>query len=195
MADFDVKKFLALMLSSPDANRIVALKRPQLLILIKELAIELPSGYIRKVDLVDIATEWYIDEDILRAATVPSRPAESSLVETSQLVKLQELRATEAEKARKFEADEAEKVRSFEAAEKEKAHAHELVVRKAGGTPGTGRNSSIDVQRNIKLVPEFNEKEVDGFFLLFEKKADRLKWPSKIRTLLLQSVLKGTGPG
>ena len=191
MADFDVKKFLALMLSSPDANRIVALKRPQLLILIKELAIELPSGYIRKVDLVDIATEWYIDEDILRATTVPSRPAESSLVETSQLVKLEELRATEAEKARKFEADEAEKVRNFEANEKEKARAHELVVRKAGGTPGTGRNSSIDVQRNIKLVPEFNEKEVDGFFLLFEKVADRLEWPSKIRTLLLQSVLKG----
>ena len=145
MADFDVKNFLALMLSSPDANRIVALKRPQLLILIKELAIELPSGYIRKVDLVDIATEWYIDEDILRATTVPSRPAESSLVETGQFVKLEELRATEAEKARKFEADEVEKVRNFEAAEKEKARAHELVVRKAGGTPGTGRNSSIDV--------------------------------------------------
>ena len=49
MADFDVKNCLALMLSSPDANRIVELKRPQLLILIKELAIELPSGYIRKV--------------------------------------------------------------------------------------------------------------------------------------------------
>ena len=82
-------------------------------------------------------------------------------------------------------------MRNFEADEKEKARAHELVVRKAGGTPGTGRNSSIDVQRNIKLVPEFNEKEVDGFFLLFEKVADRLEWPSKIRTLLLQSVLKG----
>ena len=40
-------------------------------------------------------------------------------------------------------------------------------------------------------MPEFNEKEVDGFFLLFEKVADRLEWPSKIRTLLFQSVLKG----
>ena len=122
---------------------------------------------------------------------MPSWPAESSLVETSQLVKLEELRATKAEKARKFDADEAEKVRNFEAAKKEKARAHELVVRKAGGTPGTGRTSSIDVQRNIKFVPEFNEKEVDGFFPLFEKVADRLEWPSKIRTLLLQSVLKG----
>jgi hypothetical protein len=50
-------------------------------------------------------------------------------------------------------------------------------------------NTQFDVTKNIRLVPPFQEKEVDKYFLHYEKVAENLKrehW-----TLLLQSVLIG----
>ena len=49
----------------------------------------------------------------------------------------------------------------------------------------------FDVTKHIRLVPPFQEKEVDKYVLHFEKVADNLKWPSEHRTLLLQSVIIG----
>ena len=54
-------------------------------------------------------------------------------------------------------------------------------------------SSHFDVTKHIRLVPPFQEKEVDKFFLHFEKVAENLKWPKEHWTLLLQSVLIGKG--
>ena len=50
---------------------------------------------------------------------------------------------------------------------------------------------SFDVTKHIRLVPQFQEKEVDKYFLHFEKVAENLKWPREHWTLLLQSVVIG----
>ena len=50
---------------------------------------------------------------------------------------------------------------------------------------------SVDVTKHIRLVPPFQEKEVDKYFLHFEKVAENLKWPREHSTLLLQSVVIG----
>ena len=50
---------------------------------------------------------------------------------------------------------------------------------------------SFDVTKRIRLVPPFQEKEVDKYFLHFEKVAENLKWPREHWTLLLQSVVIG----
>ena len=47
------------------------------------------------------------------------------------------------------------------------------------------------VTKHIRLVPPFQEKEVDKYFLHFEKVAENLKWPKEHWTLLLQSVVIG----
>ena len=39
-------------------------------------------------------------------------------------------------------------------------------------------SSQFDATKNIRLVPKFEEKEVDKYFLHFEKIAESLKWPS-----------------
>jgi hypothetical protein len=39
--------------------------------------------------------------------------------------------------------------------------------------------SELDVARNIRLVPKFQEKAVDKDFRQFEKVAENLKWPKK----------------
>ena len=49
----------------------------------------------------------------------------------------------------------------------------------------------FDVTKHIRLVPPFQEKEVDKYFLHFEKVAKNLKWPKEHWTLLLQSVVIG----
>ena len=49
----------------------------------------------------------------------------------------------------------------------------------------------FDITKHIRLVPPFQEKEVDKYFLHFEKVAENLKWPKENWTLLLQSVVIG----
>ena len=50
-------------------------------------------------------------------------------------------------------------------------------------------SKNFDVTKHIGLVPPFQEREVDKFFLHFEKVAENLKWPKEKWTL--QSVLIG----
>ena len=49
----------------------------------------------------------------------------------------------------------------------------------------------FDVTKHIRLVPSFQEKEVDKCFLYFEKVAENLKWSKEHLTFLLQSVVIG----
>ena len=51
--------------------------------------------------------------------------------------------------------------------------------------------NAFDPVRNIRLVPPFQEKEVDKYFAHFEKVAGSLNWPKESWVLLLQSVLVG----
>ena len=49
----------------------------------------------------------------------------------------------------------------------------------------------FDITKHIRLVPPFQEKEVDKYFLHFEKVAENLKWPKEHWTLLLQRFIIG----
>ena len=49
----------------------------------------------------------------------------------------------------------------------------------------------FDITKHIRLVPPLQEKEVDKYFLHFEKVAENLKWPKEHWTLLLRSVIIG----
>ena len=72
-------------------------------------------------------------------------------------------------------------------AEKEvTAREHELKVAGLGIHPTKDKAS-----RNIRLLPIFQEKEVDKYFAHFEKVADSLNWPKESWVLLLQTVLIG----
>ena len=50
---------------------------------------------------------------------------------------------------------------------------------------------SFDVSKNISLVPQFRENEVDSYFSVFERIAAALKWPPEVWPLLLQCKLSG----
>ena len=104
----------------------------------------------------------------------------------------------EAQRARDLrlaELKEARELRELELkaeADKEAA-ARELELKMAGLGIHSPKDkaSAFDPARNIRLVPPFQEKEVDKYFAHFEKVADSLNWPKESWVLLLQSVLVG----
>ena len=105
-----------------------------------------------------------------------------------------EPRLTELKEARELRELElkAEKEKALLEAEKEAAtHEHELKMASLGKHSPSDKASAFDPARNIRLVPPFQEKEVDKYFAHFEKVADSLNWPKESWVLLLQSVLVG----
>ena len=112
--------------------------------------------------------------------------------------KARELRLAELKEARELRELElkAEQEKALLAAEKEAkkeaaAREHELKIASLGKQSPSDKASVFDPARNIRLVPPFQEKEVDKYFAHFEKVADSLNWPKESWVLLLQSVLVG----
>ena len=105
-----------------------------------------------------------------------------------------ELRLAELKEARELRELElkAEQEKALLEAEKEAAaREQELKMASLGKHAPSDKASSFDPARNIRLVPPFQEKEVDKYFAHFEKVADSLNWPKESWVLLLQSVLVG----
>ncbi|KAL2086091.1 hypothetical protein ACEWY4_017150 [Coilia grayii] len=50
---------------------------------------------------------------------------------------------------------------------------------------------NVDITKNIRLLPKFDESDVDTFFNLFERVAGLYKWDDATRCLLLQCTLSG----
>ena len=126
-----------------------------------------------------------------------AREAEKAL-QDAQLAQTRELRLAELKEARKLRALElkAEQEKALLAAEIEAkkeaaAREHELKMASLGKQSPSDKASAFDPARNIRLVPPFQEKEVDKYFAHFEKVADSLNWPKESWVLLLQSVLVG----
>ena len=67
----------------------------------------------------------------------------------------------------------------------------EIEMQERANQPKQKIEYNFDVTKHIRLVPPFQEKEVDKYFLHFEKVAENLNWPKEHWTLLLQSVLIG----
>ena len=129
-----------------------------------------------------------------------ARDAEKALQDAqfAEAQKAQELRLAELKEARelrelelKAEQEKALLVAEIEAKKEAAVREHELKMASLGKQSPSDRASVFDPARNIRLVPPFQEKEVDKYFAHFEKVADSLNWPKESWVLLLQSVLVG----
>ena len=98
-----------------------------------------------------------------------------------------ERRESEREQEReKREYEKELKLRELEimAAEKEKDRVMKVKLEQS-------KLEHFDASKYVKFVPPFIKKDVDKYFLLFEKVAKDLNWPLDKYTILLQSALKG----
>ena len=98
------------------------------------------------------------------------------------------------EREKEREREEREKEREREEREKEREfqlRMREIEMQERANQLKQKIEYNFDVTKHIRLVPPFQEKEVDKYFLHFEKVAENLNWPKEHWTLLLQSVLIG----
>ena len=80
------------------------------------------------------------------------------------------------------------RLKEIEVEERQKSQELELGKRRAQEEE---REEGFDISRALRLVPPFEETDVDSYFLLFEKVARNQKWPRGQWVALLQSVLRG----
>ncbi|XP_072921387.1 uncharacterized protein [Hemitrygon akajei] len=95
---------------------------------------------------------------------------------------------------KQLEAAEKERERAEKEREAEKQRQHDLdmeKLRQERRVQGSDREERFNVSRELRVVPPFEETDVDSYFLLFEKVAVNQKWPKEQWVALLQSVLKG----
>ena len=119
------------------------------------------------------------------------RARDLRLAELKETRELRELELKAEQEKRDLEL-KAEQEKALLEAEKEgAAREHELKMAGLGKHSPSDKASAFDPARNIRLVPPFQEKEVDKYFAHFEKVADSLNWPKESWVLLLQSVLVG----
>ena len=81
--------------------------------------------------------------------------------------------------------------KELEIREKELAMQVRLKELEAPKSSKSSAEPQFDISKQIRFVPPSQEKEVDKYFLHFEKIATSLEWPNDVWTLLLQSVLVG----
>ena len=145
-------------------------------------------------EVVKLKLEFQREERRLaREEAQRARDAEKAAHEEARELRLAELK--EARELRelelKAEQEKALLAAEIEAKKEAAAREHELKMASLGKQSPSDKASAFDPARNIRLVPPFQEKEVDKYFAHFEKVADSLNWPKESWVLLLQSVLVG----
>ena len=124
------------------------------------------------------------DAQFVEAQKAREAARELKLAELKEARELRELEL-------KAEQEKALLAAEIEAKKEAAAREHELKMASLGKQSPSDKASAFDPARNIRLVPPFQEKEVDKYFAHFEKVADSLIWPKESWVLLLQSVLVG----
>ena len=128
-------------------------------------------------------------QDAQFAEAQKAREAAEAEAQRARDLRLAELK--EARELRELELKAEQEKALLEAEKEAAAREHELKMASLGKHSPSDKASAFDPARNIRLVPPFQEKEVDKYFAHFEKVADSLNWPKESWVLLLQSVLVG----
>ena len=210
---FDLDKFTA----EPSVELLNLGKKTDLLDLAKHYKLSEIKSSMRKHEIKNILVQYFVDEEIFNEnalsliVDVQSVSSSKDLELKLQIRQLEiqerekerererereEREREEREKEREREREEREKEREREREEREKEREFQLKMREIEMQERANQSKqkieyNFDVTKHIRLVPRFQEKEVDKYFLHFEKVAENLNWPKEHWTLLLQSVLIG----
>ena len=160
-----------------------------------------------KHEIKNILIQFFVDKEIFESSAtsrilVTQTDLQLRELEIKRQVEIEKLRLENEDRIRmetmeredrllrqKIEMEEREKEKQREM-EREKIEHEKLRLEIEEPLP-LDSGKTFDVTKHIRLVPPFQEKEVDKYFLHFEKVAENLKWPREHWTLLLQSVVLG----
>ena len=206
---FDLDKFTA----EPSVELLNLGKKTDLLNLAKHYKLSEIKSSMRKHEIKNILVQYFVDEEIFNEnalSLIVDVLSVSSSKELELKLQIRQLEIQEREKEREREREreereerekEREREREREREEREREEREkerefqlrmrEIEMQERANQPKQKIEYNFDVTKHIRLVPPFQEKEVDKYFLHFEKVAENLNWPKEHWTLLLQSVLIG----
>ena len=135
---------------------------------------------MRKHELVRKIAEHMVDENVFEEAVLEDLPTEIRMTpEQIELEKIKIQAQMELER-NKMELERA-KIQ-----QETRLREVDLAIRGR-----EGRHDSFEVTKQARLVPKFEEANVDGYFAHFERTALNLGWPREYWSMLLQTVLTG----
>jgi len=159
-----------------------SIKKTELLAIAQHYKLSSITGSLKKGEIKKLIKEYLIDEElVLKEDEEMSQPS-------ANLLERKHLEFQEREKEREVRL----KMKELELREKElsiQLRLKELDKTKQSSIPTERASAAFDVSKHIKFVPPFQEREVDKYFLHFEKISTTLEWPRDIWMLLFQSVL------
>ena len=185
---------------SPSMEVLETFKKDMLMQIAQELQLQVKRS-TRKHELKRLIVEQLVDEDVLPDSCLevykplpmePSGQYEIRRLEIERELKLREFEAREREleaQQRKEELEAQQREKELELKHEREMRALELNARRIAHEESIA--TKFDLGKNVRLVPPFNESEVDKYFQHFERVAQNLKWPIDQWPLLLQSVLRG----
>ena len=193
---FELEKFIA----SPSEEQLKALKKSELVQVAEHYEIKFNSS-MNKSEIKTLVVNYLVEEELLPETSLAMLKPDQDLLAIRKLELEFQERKEERERElqlRKEEREQELKFRELELKEREllmqtevKMKEFEAQLKSNAQATSPKTDKTFDVAKNVRLVPPFQEKEVDKFFLHFEKIATSLKWPKEFWPLLIQSVLTG----
>ena len=185
-------------------------KKTDLLNIADHYALTSVKPSMLKHEIKNILIKFLVDEEILDPSALSSilitqTDLQLRELEIQRQIQLEKLKLEQEERIRVEQLEREERMQKeklamekqkLEIEEKEKERQYNLRMKEIEMQDKVkikplDLGTHFDVTKHIRLVPPFQEKEVDKYFLHFEKVAENLKWPKEHWTLLLQSVVIG----
>ena len=167
-------------LKEPSMEKLERLRKSEIIKIGEKLELNVQNS-MRKHELVREIARHMVDENVFEEAVLEELPTEIIRMTPEQIelekIKIQaqmELQRNKME-LEKIKIQQETRLREVDLAIRGRKESHE----------------SFEVTKQARLVPKFEEANVDGYFAHFERTALNLGWPKECWSMLLQTVLTG----
>ena len=167
-------------LKEPSMEKLERLRKSEIIKIGEKLELNVQNS-MRKHELVREIASHMVDENVFEEAVLEELPTEMIRM-TPEEIELEKIKI-QAQMELQRNKMELEKVKIQQ---ETRLREVDLAIR--------GRKESHDsfeVTKQARLVPKFEEANVDGYFAHFERTALNLGWPKECWSMLLQTVLTG----
>ena len=167
-------------LKEPSMEKLEMLRKSEIIKIGEKLELNVQKT-MRKHELVRRMARHMVDENVFEEAVLEELPTEMIRM-TPEQIELEKIKI-QAQMELQRNKMELEKVRIQQETRLQEV---DLAIRGRKGS-----HDSFEVTKQVRLVPKFEEANVDGYFAHFERTALNLGWPKECWSMLLQTVLTG----
>ena len=167
-------------LKEPSMEKLERLRKSEIIKIGEKLELNVQNS-MRKHELVREIARHMVDENVFEEAVLEELPTEKIRMTPEEIelekIKIQAQMELQRKKMEleKIKIQQETRLREVDLAIKGRKESHD----------------SFEVTKQARLVPKFEEANVDGYFAHFERTALNLGWPKECWSMLLQTVLTG----